>query len=109
MFVDDYLMQLVNQIAMRACKKFKLKYRKIYIFHDKDPEKEKCDGIFYPHSGRIYINLVKPGTCNYHKIEDIIDTTLHELAHLRVLRHNSKFWSFLKEMKDWFNAEYLQR
>lgn len=70
------------------------------LFELDDPERLGCWGICYE-DGEIRLNLRRKRNMRLDGFDSILDTLVHELAHLKHLKHNKEFWLLHKQMKRW--------
>lgn len=99
-FLQLHLLNLFRDLAKKVAKQFSLKNYKIDLFHPNDPERKFSYGLCYP-NGHIYIDINNRRTRKYGRVESIIDTVVHELAHLKYPNHGRQFWASHKKMKRW--------
>ena len=99
-FVDSALLLFARKLARPICKKFKLSHKNLHLFEHDDPERVKSRGICWE-DGKIELDFRSKNSKSFAKIETIIDTVVHELAHLRHMEHDKKFWDFFDKMHKW--------
>jgi len=99
-FLQLHLLQVIRALAKKVSRQFSLKSYKIDLFDHNDPERKLSYGLCYP-DGHIYIDLHNRRSRKYGRLESIIDTVVHELAHLKYPNHSRQFWASHKKMKQW--------
>ncbi len=102
-FTEIQMFKMLKQASRHLCKKFNLRYRSLGLFAFSDPDSRTCRGICYG-DGTIYIGLRKTRRSKLDRLDTMIDTLVHELAHLKHDNHSKDFWKFHKRMKRWFYA-----
>lgn len=99
-FVDKHLLKMCEAFAKLICKQFGLKYRSIRLFCHNDPERLTTKGQCWP-DGEIELEFRGKDMKRFSSISDILDTVVHELAHLQEKGHGNRFKALHKEMKEW--------
>ena len=101
---DRELMRYLRKVAFKAAKKFNLKLKEVDFFPVDHPDTARAEGVCEVFAQRIYLNLYNPLTGSYHSVESLIDTALHEVAHLKYKRdgHTPRFWIFLDVLREWY-------
>lgn len=86
-FIEQHLIVFLRKLAKVVAKKFNLKFKKLDLFELDDPERLGCWGICYE-DGEIRLNLRRKRNMRLDGFDSILDTLVHELAHLKRLKHN---------------------
>ena len=105
-FVEAHLFKLARAIVRILCKQFDLRCRALHVFDPDDPDKRENCGVCYI-DGTIVLNLRKGEFGKFESVDELIDTVIHEVAHLKHQGHGKKFWAFHRKMKKWFKANYV--
>lgn len=108
-FIEKHLFAIAKTIAHKASKELGFPVREIRVFRPEDNYRLANYGTCDLTTNIIDINLFTPGTTEYVTTEELIDTVLHEVAHLRHPTHGRAFKKCLQELHDWINAEYIKR
>ena len=99
-YVDDLLLQMARKLAKPICAQFKLKPKKIEFTDPDDPEFFSYQGLC-DSDGFIGLDFRNRKQKKFITTEQLLDVLVHELAHLKELKHNKRFWSFYKKMLNW--------
>jgi predicted metal-dependent hydrolase len=105
-FVEQELCNFCKKVARICGKKFKLKYKSIEVFADDDPDRINTSGMCTP-DGEIFLSLRQGRLGRFETIEELIDTTIHELVHLRHFDHGKKFHKLRSQIKRWFKENHI--
>ncbi len=98
-YIDEVFLHGLRRIARLVCKQFDLEPKSIKLFEYDDPEAKRSWGLCYP-DGSIKISLRgrRKRIC---KIETMVDTLLHELAHLKHRNHSKAFHKYYRRLVYW--------
>lgn len=105
-YVEAQVFMFVKRVIKLVSAKFGLKYKAVKLLTSDDPEHKEAKGLCTT-DGEIYIAIRTGSKGKFDTIEEIIDTSIHELAHIKYPNHSKKFWQFHRQMKKWFNQNYL--
>lgn len=96
--IDHEIITMLRRIGRKIAKKFELKFKSITIMHPSDPEHGTCLG--YCDEDRNIIIDIRRGR-RYQTFEEVIDTLIHELAHLDHLEGDND--------EEWHNNDWRKR
>lgn len=99
--IDKCIYGTMCVIARRISKKFRLKFNKLFLYAYDDRLRKTTYGSCFSDSGNIWIRTRPTWYGKLHKLDTIVDTVCHEMAHMRIGPHNKKFWQLHARIKEW--------
>lgn len=85
--IDHEILGMLRRMARKVAKKFVLRYKSITMMHPNDSEYGTCFG--YCDDDRNIVIDVRRGR-RYQTFEEVVDTLIHEMAHLGDVRINTE-------------------
>ena len=103
---DRDIIRYLRRVAFKAAKKFNLRIKGLDKFPSDHANIYNTVGVC-EHNNMIYVNIYNAETGAYYSIEALIDTTLHEVAHLAFKhgQHDKEFEIFFSDIKAWYYEE----
>lgn len=100
-YIDRLFLSFINTVARQIGRKFNLKTGLIKTFHPKDPCKRSCLGLCINNKNI----LIQFRNKKFFRMESILDTLCHEMAHLKYDLHNKMFWAYKHKIENWMYRE----
>lgn len=104
--LEKDLFKLYEKYAKIVAKQFKMPMKKIKLFAHNDPAKDDAYGYCDIEQGIIHINIRLNNTM-FDSVENVMDTIVHEIAHLKFDHHGRDFWALHAKMKEWLFVNYV--
>ena len=106
---EDDLVIYLRRIARKAAAHLDVSFEVFNRFPVDHPDAKNSAGVCLTKEKTIYINLYNSLTGALLPIEDLIDTTLHEVVHLKhpddYHHHSKAFWKTFEDLQDWYFEE----
>lgn len=88
---DAYILKALKAVAKLLCRELGVKYKSFNTMFCDDELHKEAKG--YNQDDHIRIRLRTPTTKAFHNLNDLIDTTVHEIMHtVYDGPHDKKFW-----------------
>lgn len=99
------LVSYLSKIARRAARKLKVEIKEFKIFNPRKKPRAFY-GLCVHQTKTLIISLYEPKTKKLYPLPELVDTVLHEVAHLKHTKgrvhHSKEFYATLEELKGWY-------